>query len=312
MSAVSRSLFLGAVLLTAAVPRAAAAEGRDPSAADALFATAREAMARGDMTTACARFAESQRLDPAPGTLLNVAQCEEREGKLAASYTHVNEVLANLPKDDFRLAYARAQLAALKPRVPTVTVTLAKGTSGARVTRDDVELREGSFGVPLPIDPGPHVFVVRANGREDNRQQLTLREGQQVAITLSVGSPSPVHDVAATAGDGRRTLAIGALSLGGVGLVTGVVTGLLFADSASTYRDHCDASGCDPDGLSAAARARTLNVVSPIAFGVGVVSASAGTYLLLTSKRDSVRRGSISVDPQVSPQLAGVTVTGGF
>ncbi len=142
-------------------PRLAHAQGRDPSAADALFQSAREAMARGDFRAACPRFAESQRLDPAPGTLLNIAQCEEREGKLTASYAHVNEALEAFPRDDFWIPYyAREQLAALKRRVPTVTVTLATGTSRARVFRDDLELREGSFGVPLPLDPiGGDVLV---------------------------------------------------------------------------------------------------------------------------------------------------------
>ena len=295
-----------------ALPSTATAQGRDPAAADALFQRAREAMARGDNATACTQFAESQRLDPAPGTLLNVAQCEEKEGKLTASLTHLNEVLEALPKDDFRVPYARAQLVALKPRVPMVTVTLAKATSGARVTRDDVELREGSFGVALPVDPGPHAFVVRAEGRLDAREQVTLREGQQLTVALSVGGIAPVRDAAADTNSGRRTLAIGAFAVGGAGLVTGIVTGLLFAGSASTYRNHCDASGCDDEGLSAASRGKTLNVVSPIAFGVGALGAGLGTYFLLTSKRAPARPGGFVLDPQLSPQVAGLTLTGGF
>ena len=314
MKAIRRSLLLFACVASFAIPRVAAAQGRDPAAADALFQQAREAMARGDSATACARFAESQRLDPAPGPLLNVAQCEEKEGKLAASLAHLTEVLEKLPKDDFRVAYARTQLAALKPRVPTVTVTLQKGTSGARVTRDDVELREGSFGVPLPVDPGAHVFVVRAEGRQDAREHVTLREGQQLTVTLSAGplagapdAPSPVD-----AGGGRRAVAFGAFAVGGAGLVTGVVTGLLFASAASTYHDHCDGSGCDGEGLDAASRARTFNVVSPVAFGVGALGVGVGTHLLLTSKRAPVRQGGLTVVPQVSPQVAGLTLTGGF
>jgi hypothetical protein len=185
------AIFLAAGLALVAVPRPAAAQGRDPSAADALFRQAREAMSHGDVTTACSRFAESQRLDPAPGTLLNVAQCEERQGKIAASVAHLNDVIESLPKDDFRLGYARAQLAALRPRVPTVTVMLAKeNATGVRVIRDDIELREASFGMPMPLDPGTHVFIVRAEGREDARERVMLREGQHVTLTLSVGHRS--------------------------------------------------------------------------------------------------------------------------
>jgi hypothetical protein len=318
LSVARRALLVLACFLSVALPRVAGAQqSRDPSTADALFKKAREAVARGDMATACLRFAESQRLDPAPGTLLNVAQCEEKEGKLAASHTHLSEALEKLPKDDFRFEYARARLAALNARVPTVTVTLAQAAKGARVTRDGNELGQASFGLALPLDPGLHTFVVRADGRQETREQITLREGQHATLTLSVGSvvttTSNAHDGESDAGGGgRRTVAFGAFALGGAGLVTGVVTGLLFADSAATYRAHCDASGCDGDGMAAASRARTLNVVSPVAFGVGALGLGVGSYLLVTSKSAPARQGRLRIDPQVSSQTAGVVLRGGF
>ena len=305
----SRLLLVSAVVATST---AAHAQGRDPSAAEALFRSAREAMARGDFAAACSRFAESHRLDPAPGTLLNVAQCEEKDGKLATSFAHVTEALEGLPKDDFRVPYARERLAALEPRLPTITVTLANDSAGAHVIRDEVVLRDGSFGVPLPLDPGPHVLVVRAEGRLDARQEITLSEGQRLSLVLRAGSPTGGTRDVDPAGR-RRTLALGAFALGGVGIVTGIVTGILFANAASSYRDRCNASGCDDEGLSAASRAKTLDVVSPIAFGVGALGIGAGTYLFLTSKRATPRStGAIDVRPHVSPALTGLSMTGAF
>ena len=46
-------------------------EGRDPAAAEALFRAARSAVERGDYRSACPKFEESHRLDPAVGTLFN-------------------------------------------------------------------------------------------------------------------------------------------------------------------------------------------------------------------------------------------------
>ncbi len=180
--------------------------------------------------------------------------------------------------------------------------------------RDDFELREGSFGVPLPLDPGRHVFVVRSPGRTDAREEVTLREGQETQLALNVGQAKKEPDIAAAAdADAQRrrlTLAFGALGVGAAGVATGIVTGLMFSSSASTYRDHCDASGCDPVGLSAASEAKTLNVVSPIAFGVGAVGVGVGAYLFLS--RPVARHGRVQVSPQVSPQHAGLTLTGRF
>jgi len=327
MNVPRRSLTILPVLAALAfVGRTATAQGRDASAADALFQTAREAAARGDEVTACLRFAESYRLDPAPGTLLNVAHCEERQGKLATSYADLNQVLEHLPGGDFRVPYVRAQLASLKARVPTFTLILT-AASGARVLRNDVELREASFGVPLPVDPGRHVFVVKAAGHRDGLQEVTIREGQHLSLTLTAGRPMSdesggpaTHDghevspstpsLPATEGRGPRPLAVGAFALGGIGLVTGAVTAWMFASAASTYRSHCDASGCDEEGLSAASRGKTLNVVSPVAFGVGGVGLGLGTYLWLTSRRPTARQ--VGVSPHLGSQLSGLTVDGQF
>jgi hypothetical protein len=62
----------------------------------------------------------------------------------------------------------------------------------------------------------------------------------------------------------------------------GAVTGILVLDRASTYRAHCDASGCDPDGMAAASSGKVLGIVSPVAFGAGLALGGVGTYLLLT------------------------------
>ena len=102
--------------LTITVP--AFAEGRDPAAADALFRSAREAFARGDYATACPRFAESQRLAPAVGTLLNLSACEEKLGKLTVSYAHLVEAIEKLPPRDARLKAATERRDALKSKIP--------------------------------------------------------------------------------------------------------------------------------------------------------------------------------------------------
>ncbi|HVH42458.1 MAG TPA: hypothetical protein VM925_08940 [Labilithrix sp.] len=56
-----------------------------------------------------------------------------------------------------------------------------------------------------------------------------------------------------------------------------------------------------------------LNVISPIAFGVGAIGLGAGAYLFLTSKRDAPRRtGALDVQPHVSPALTGLSLTRAF
>src|ERR1700677_5091661 len=63
--------------------------------AQVLFDRAREllASADGDVKEACKLLAESQRLDPGGGTLLNLAVCHEREGRLATAWLEYRDAL---------------------------------------------------------------------------------------------------------------------------------------------------------------------------------------------------------------------------
>ena len=79
----ARALVLVALLLAAP---SVLAQGRDPAAAEALFTEGRKAFDAGDYRIACARFAESQRLDPAVGTLINLAACNEKLDNLALAW----------------------------------------------------------------------------------------------------------------------------------------------------------------------------------------------------------------------------------
>src|SRR6478609_2257212 len=71
------------------------------------------------------------------------------------------------------LSDATNELAALKPRLATVTITVA-GAGDAHVTIDGTAMPSASIGVRRPINPGNHVFAVSANGYLSSRKTLTL------------------------------------------------------------------------------------------------------------------------------------------
>jgi hypothetical protein len=98
----------------------------DMASAEALFEEARELFNAGEIAKACSKFAESQRLDPSPGTLLNLARCHREQGKTASAWAEYlaakraaeTEGRADLVKE------AARQADALRPTLSTMTLTM--------------------------------------------------------------------------------------------------------------------------------------------------------------------------------------------
>jgi hypothetical protein len=83
------------------------AHAQNPAAAEALFEQARSAMAAGSYDIACARFRDSDKLDPAVGTRFNLADCEEKRGRVATAWSLFRGVLSELAEDDDRRPIAQ-------------------------------------------------------------------------------------------------------------------------------------------------------------------------------------------------------------
>src|SRR5262245_40354409 len=108
----TRGRFASSVLASALLVSAPAfaQPKRDAVAADYLFREARKASRAGNYAKACPLFAESLRLDPGAGTLMNLADCEEHLGQIASAWEHWREALDEMRgKTDKRQALARRQ-----------------------------------------------------------------------------------------------------------------------------------------------------------------------------------------------------------
>jgi hypothetical protein len=282
------------------------------TSADSLFERGRTAMTSGDYAVACANFTESHRLEPAAGTQLNLALCQERLGKLLSARKNLTEVLAKLPRGDVRVPIAEKELEKVAGRLPHVTLTLDNADAATRVSCDGVEI--AAVERPIPLDPGAHHFVVTSDGATSTRE-VVLKEGEQLALRLGAVAPAKVAASThvsriGTSSDGRHALGYSALAVGGLGIVTGIVTGIMTADAAGTYEQHCHTS-CDEAGTDAKLRGRTLGVVSPLAFAIGALGGGVGAYLLLTA-RDEPTRAAWSVGPHVSTTEAGLALARSF
>jgi hypothetical protein len=279
-------------------------EERDPTAADALFRAGRDALGRGDARTACPVFGESYRLDPAVGTLLNLAECEALIGRLADATEHYRRVLESLDESDERVTLVRSRLSELSPRVPTLVLLRGPGLpSATKVVRDGVSLTPASFGVPLPANPGRHELVVTSPGTVPRHYTVSVAEAESKTLILEVGPPAPpppkptallsMKPPPSPAGGGRKAIAYGLL---GAGVVSALSTGVLawqYAAARSDVLSHCPTvHGCDNAGLRAAGAASFLQAAT-VAGGVATALCLGGglSFILLDPGSKGGRSG---------------------
>jgi hypothetical protein len=269
------------------------------AAAVALFDEGRAALQRGEVDVACAKFNESNRIDPAVGTAFNLANCEEQRGRLATAWVLFRQVTARMKPDDARLSVATERVAALEKRIPRVIFSADETTpAGTRVRVDELELASASFGSAIPLDPGEHRAIVRSPGKPSRTLPFTLAEGETTTLSLRPQDPiatkdKPRPDDTATGrgtsdqilGMNRSDAMLVAGGIGVTGLAVGIITGLVGLNAESTGNSECsDATRtCSQEGFDANQRAKTMAAVSTVGFTVGILGSAAAGYLYFTA-----------------------------
>ena len=288
-------------LVFLSVSARAAAETSDAAVAEALFQAGRAALEQDQVAPACEKFAESQRLDPKLGTLLNLAACHERQKKTASSWAEFTQARAqahNARRPDHE-AYAEQHLQALAGQLSVVTVNWERPAPEQTMAIDGVTIGAGAIGTPLPLDPGEHVVLVSAPGRAPFEHRILVESGpiaRVVAIPALLPQPrahaqSPPPDEATakqrpTRPSSRLSLrtsvTLVAIGVGVAGLAVGAYTGLTALSKKHTADTReCDGAVCSPRGLELYDQVRKNADISTVAFAIGVAALGTGAFLWL-------------------------------
>lgn len=289
-----------AVAVALAWAPAALADGA-AARADALFREGQALLAKGDLAAACPKLADSYALDPALGTLLNLAYCHQKQGRFFTAWSELAkaEQIAIRTEQQERATFAadhRAEIGAKLPRARLVV------TSGARITalRIDGQPYEAALDsdAVVVVPPGTHELAIEMADGKKAVASATFPDAPGSAPTeVRFGGPSPAPSAARLAppqshaaeaveadpGAGRRTLGY---VVGGVGLAA-LGVGTYFGIATFSQKDEaakgCGDAGCTPQGKREGDLAYDYATLSTIFVVTGALATAAGVYLVLSA-----------------------------
>jgi hypothetical protein len=287
---------IAALVVLLCAPARAQEETDTLATATSLFDAAQALVQQGRVEEACPMFEESYRLAPANGTLINLADCNERIGKTATAWLMFRDVAhrSEAEGQNDRAAVARKRLEQLRLRLMHIKVVLEEGARvpGLVVERDAVELSTLMLGVAVPVDPGEHQVRARAPGHRSWWRTVSMQKpGETIEITvprlepLRAEAPPPVRRKKPPEPDPRAwqmPLGIAAFAVGAATLIAGVAVGA--AAKVKADAADCDADDfCSPQGLADRDDAVVLGNIGTGVGVAGAVIAAVGLTVWLTA-----------------------------
>jgi hypothetical protein len=255
--------------------------------AEMLFYTARGLMDDNKIAKACKKFAESYRLDPAAGTLLNLAVCHEKEGKVASAWGEYRQAAAEARRSNRpdREQLAQEAIKRIEPDLPYLTIIVPKPVrvAGLVVQRNNIPMEEGGWETELPIDPGVNEITATAPLYKPEKKLVPIEKRQHLTVQLDALVLAPVVRPAPPFWTSTR--AWGAVAIVGGVIAAGVGAGFGVAslNSKSTSDAHCptfDGQRCDATGASAMSTAYTDAWIADFAIGLGAAAIIGGSVLM--------------------------------
>ena len=317
------ALAIAALWLGVAWPAAARAQ-TDPAAAEMLFREGKAAFERKDFDAACPKLAESQRLNPASGTMLALAACHEEQGKLASAWGEYTSAVALARRDGSlrREKAAAARAAALEAKLSYVTFSVDPRTAsleGLELKRDGIVIGAAGWH-DVPTDPGMHKLEVTAPQRKpfhlefnvaghSTKVEVPLLEEERPTVA-PVGQVPPQSTPGA--GPDLRDLGIVVGSAGIVSLGVGTVFGAMAIAASKSAKSKCTPSLCtDPTAVTDNNHAKTFADISTVTFVAGIASVTGGAAMVLFSnpKADSK---AVALRVDAGPGLAFARIEGVF
>jgi hypothetical protein len=317
---------VGAIALGSLLFASSAARAQDASSAQALFDDGRRLMAKGKYAEACPKLAASQKIDPGAGTLLNLATCYERAGKLASAWVTFKEAASAALASGHAdwAAAARERADAIEPKLVRLSIVVPPDAhvTDIVVLRDGRPLQRAEWGTPVPVDAGAHTLEAKASNRAPWSSTITVTDGagtQSVTVpilpedaTRAESRPTlPAHEGDAKRGATQRVVGLVAAGAGAAAVGAGAVLGFMARATHDDALTHCNSGlACDAEGVRLGDRASSQATASTIAFlaGGALIATGAVLYFVAPSAHPMSRAwlAPVPIDHGAGASVGGV------
>ena len=314
-----RSCLVAMGLVACALP--ASAQSNEQRAED-LFRQGQDRLQVGLTREACELLTSSHRLDPALGTLLNLALCNEKEGKIASAHREYVAAArwARERNEDEREQFARQRASALEVDVPKVRIAVAGAPRNVHVNLDGRPIDGAELQDDIAVDPGHHHVEVTAPNKRTWRES-DLRVEPRSRTLLQVVLDDETEAPSSTSSTNRTWPGYVA---GGVAVASlGAAVALLLragALDAESERDAERAKWVNPPDPAfkaaalasheAAVSSQTMGLVS---MGIGTLGVGACLYFCLSARgAEATAATTVRLLPKVGSQHGGLEVRGTF
>ncbi len=304
---------------------AQSSEPLDPAMAQSLFDAGRELMQERRVTEACAKFEESNRLDPSAGTLLNLGKCYEALGRTASAWASYKRAIGvGRSKGQTRQVEAAESFAAeLEPKLSKLSLSAEAPVRGLKLYRGETEVAEAARGVAVAVDPGRYEIRATAPGHETFTRWVVIEPGAETMhVEVPALTPRPVDRTPTppsrpvSGGGPRLDLLVAGSVVGGIGLIglgVGAGFGAATLADASDARESealCPGGVCSEAGWQVVQDAETKATISTALLVTGAIATAAGGTLVVLSVVLDPAPTDVVVVPAIGPGFAGVVMGG--
>lgn len=297
------------------------------AAAESLFQEARRLMDAKRYGDACPKFAASQKLSPAIGTLLNLADCYEKNNQLASAWARFHEAIAlaqRLNRTN-REQTARERADKLEPRL--IRLTILSHASNIDVKLDGNPIDPAVLGTAIPVDAGKHSIEATAKNKKPFSKDIEVSEKKKdpsVDIPPLEDEPKetknevtpPITEPPKEERGGwstQKTIGVIAGAAGIVGLGVGGYFGLKTSSTWNDAKSHCNQDlDCDATGVNLASQAKSSGNIATIAMIAGGVLLVGGGVLFFTAPSSSASVGKNGLRVRGGVGLGSVVLGGQF